>query len=230
MTGRKALATLALIGSLAGCYNLDLGLAPNDGWNTSSGGCWFCINFTLVTHNWATAILKGDTIRVSVLSTAGHDVGSNWRVVGTALALVDADSLTASITRRSTSVLVKGVASGMSTVRATAADSALDGSIELKVVDSAGITAINFNTSAGPIITVGSEWGFVGQLMTGAEMVAGTPTSVTISDTTVLQLMAQPVWYPFPNNYMMRAKKAGDAEITLRFLDVRRTVTFTVTP
>ncbi len=230
---RTAMVSLALIALLSGCFQFDMGFGPGTTDYNYGGGCWGgCSGFTLFTENYATAMLKGDTIRVKILSFAGNDTASNWSVTGGALALVDADSLTSSIRKRSASILAKAVAAGVSTVRAVAADTAIAGTLVLKVVDTAAITGITINAPPNLTLKTGFDLGLPVHLLIGYEMVAGRPTSVSIADTTVLQVNQAPPqpaqWAP--NTIVLRGMKPGITEVTVRFLEFRSTVTFTVIP
>jgi hypothetical protein len=229
---KRGLMAIGLCALFSGCFDLDLGLGPSsDGWNGGGGAtCWFCVDFSLVTEDYSTVILKGDSIRVQVLSTEGHYRARSWSVLGRSVMLLDGGAQRASLDRTTSNEFVRGIAAGVDTVTAQASDTALTGSIALRVVDSSSVRAINLNAPPSLNLKVGDEFSLMGTLDYGGfEPLRWRPAAAAISNTAVVQ-----TWTPqYPNPYAgvgLRAIAPGVADVTVAFLSLRKTVTITVTP
>jgi hypothetical protein len=143
------------------------------------------------------------------------------------LRLVNGNTLTTEISTPATDVRVVAIATGRDTVRSQAADTAATARLGLRVVDSASVTAIETGLEPNPKLRVGDVRQFEVFLYAGQELVYGGPTSMSVSNSTVLTAeQAQLI----PKGVFLRANAVGTTNLVLRFLDRTRTYQIEVVP
>ena len=223
--GFLILRRAALLPLLAGCFEMGPLFGPET-FGSPSGGCWFCVPYDLMVERGSMTLLKGDTTRVRVLSSMGHDRGT-FTVTGSALRLVNGNTLTTEITTPAADVRVVAVATGRDTVQSRAADTAATARLALRVVDSASVTAIQTGLEPNPKLRVGDVRQLEVFLYVGQEMVYGGPTSMSVSNASVLS--AEPAQLN-PKGIFLRAKAVGTSTLVVRFLEQSRTYQVEVTP
>ena len=223
--GFRVLGRAALLPLLAGCFELGPLFGP-EVFAPSSGGCWFCISYDIVVEGSSVTLLKGDTTRVRVLSSMGHDRGT-FTVTGSALRLVNGNTLTTEITTPASDVRVVAIAAGRDTVQSRAADTAATVRLALRVVDSASVTDIQTGLEPSPKIRVGDVRQLGVYLYVGQDIVFGGPTSMSVSNAAVLS--AEPAQLN-PKGIFLRAKAVGTSTLVVRFLEQSRTYQVEVTP
>ncbi len=225
-TALAPLAPLALAGSLMGC---DIPMGPGN-WESSGPACgWFCVDFALVAYA-GQSFLKGDTLNVDVLSTAGFDYAT-WSVSGPSLALVDGDSVAPSVTRPTSHIRVLGLATGDAALYAQAAGSSLKDTLQLRIVDSSKVTKVVISSYPTPTIKVGEDWHLAVQLSDSVSLIAGYATGFSIGDTTVLGRSPAGLPWIQGRGIFLRGLAPGTAEITVSFRNLRSNlIRFTVIP
>lgn len=224
----RRIATAALLAATSGCFEIDMSLGP--GFFGSGGGCeWLCDGFWLHPRAGYSSMLRGDTMRVQIGFIPDGDVKARyWHVTGRSFGIVDGDSLVRSLARTSSSVLLRAVKAGSDTLRAQAADTLLEATLALRVVDSSAITGISVGTPTSQTVHVKGRASIWAALTddTGQPVTWIAP-AFTISDTTVV--VADSVHEPAYGTYIyFRPLREGDVDITLRFGSLRKTVHFTV--
>jgi len=224
---RKALATLALAGSLIGC-SLDMNFGPGLLAGDPPRSCsYFCIDFGLEAAG--SSFLIGDTLNVSVLSTEGHSYAT-WSASGPSLAFVDGDSLAPLVNRPTHMVRVKALGTGNAELYAQAVGASLLDTLQLRVVDSSSITKVAITSYPTPTIKVGQDFIVSVQLSDTVSLVVGYATGLSSSDTTVLTRIIDTRW-DNGRGTIVHGRAPGTANVTVNFRNLTsNTIQFTVIP
>lgn len=223
----RRIAAAALLAATSGCFEIDMSLGP--GFFGSGGGCeWLCNGFWLHPRAGYTSMLRGDTMRVQIGFVPDGDVKArHWRVAGRSFGIVDGDSLVTSLARTSSSVLLRAVKAGSDTLRAQAADTLLEATLALRVVDSSAITGISVMPPSQTVRVQERVSIWAALTDNTGQSVTWMAPAFTISDTSVV--VADGVHEPaYGTAIYFRPLREGDVDITLGFGSLRKTVHFTV--
>jgi hypothetical protein len=223
----QKLARILAVAMLPAISACDIGpiFGPGD-FDYSGGTCYMCPAFEVNVDRGVPAILRGDTARVFIWSSFGHDRGT-FSVSGSALRVVNGTDLGLATTTPAVDVRVVGWAAGRDTVRARAADTAATAQVGLRVVDSASITGLQTWIEPNAKMRVGDTRHVDVYLYVGQEPVYGGPTSTAVSNTDVL--LAEPA-QANPRAIFLKAKAVGTATLTIRFLQRSQTYRIDVIP
>lgn len=186
-------------------------------------------------------LLRGDTAHLVTATCAPNGglaaavpVHSNWSVIGGALVVErpDGPPVTGAALQL---IVVRGVRSGTSVVKASMADNVTRFRYDtVFVADSSAIVSIDLLTWQDLIdpLRVGRTWWVGAELYDATrQWWRGRPTEWTVSDTSILEVVPDSVDYSKGREWrLIRGKKAGTAEVRAKFLGARGSRTLTVKP
>jgi hypothetical protein len=185
------------------------------------------------------ALLKGDTLRISTYSELGYATPVTWSITGEAATTVMGSEREETLFLGFASILVKGLQLGSATVTASHANPARTASSTITVVDSSIITQIvlwSSHEGTPPILTtnvrVGDSLSVRVTLMDAAGLgYTAQPELWSTTDTTVASIARHQTAPPasFVQTYA-RARSPGTVDVIASFLTVRGTLRITVVP